>query len=149
MQSSKPTKHADVIMPDTGELVAIKLADSQKYSFLGGWRAMGILHITNMLKADLSANQWRVAMWLSMICKRNNIVVVTGKMAEQQLAIERHAFSRIIAVLIQKDMIKRGEVRGAYYINPQWCWSGNASDHKLACSSWYDRRPNLVAQKIA
>jgi hypothetical protein len=146
MSITKPTRHADVISPETGELVAIKLADSQKYSFLGGWRAMGLLHITNMLKAGLSANQWRVAMWLSVKCKRNNIVTVTGAMAESELHIERHAFSRIIAVLIQKDMLKRGEVRGAYYINPQWCWFGNASDHKQACINWYPKSRPIITK---
>ena len=113
---------------------------------------MGILHITNMLKAGLSANQWRVAMWLSMICKKNNLVVASGKMAYEQLGIDRHAFSRIIGVLFEKDMLKRGEVRAAYYINPQWCWSGNATDHKHACATWYDKKPVLVptyAQKTA
>jgi CRP-like cAMP-binding protein len=38
----------------------------------------------------------------------------------ETLGIDRHYFSAILGKLVKHDLIKRGETRGIYYINPQF-----------------------------
>ena len=100
---------------------------------------MGLVYMTKMLDADLSANQMRMALWLSVKCKKGNIIVVTSDIVKKELGIDRHQRSKIMAILVERDLVKRGEARSVYYVNPQWCWYGNATDHRIACSKWHSR----------
>lgn len=110
---------------------------------------MGVIALTKLLEKRLSANQLRVALWLPVVAKENNVVTVTGKMAEQALGIERHAFSRILGTMVDLDIIKRGEVRGLYYINPAFAWQGTAHSHKQAMLNWYKEPAALMEFKPA
>lgn len=98
---------------------------------------MGIVMTTKLIESNLTANQLRVAFWLPMISKPGNIVIVTGKMAELRLNIERHYFSRIMTELVKRDIVKRLEARGSFMINPAFAWNGSAADHHYARDAWY------------
>jgi Firmicute plasmid replication protein (RepL) len=144
----KPTGVA--FMKDGGEILDLAVNHKHtKYAFRGGFRVMGVIALTRLLSKKLSANQLRVAMWLPVVSKENNVLMVTGKMAEDALGIERHAFSRILGTMIDLDIIKRGEVRGLYYINPAFAWQGSARAHKQAVADWYKEPSNVRVFKAS
>jgi hydrogenase maturation factor len=133
------TKRGTAFIQETGEVVNLHTSPLEKvrYGFTGGWRAFGVIELNRLFSLGLTRTELMVALWLPTIAKQGNIVVVSGKMAKAALQIDRHYFSAILGKLVKLDLIKRGETRGVYYINPQFAWHGSAASHRIAREQWY------------
>jgi hypothetical protein len=145
----KSTTKGVSFLRETGEVVELDIHKPQKvrYAFLGHWRVYGVIEVNKVLnEMDLTRSEIRVALWLPTIAKNGNMAVVSGKMSESILRIDRHTFSRILGKLVKLDLIKRGEARGVYYINPQFAWHGPVAGHRIAKEQWYRESLTLKPQ---
>jgi hypothetical protein len=103
-QGAKPETLREVISLQTfdGEQLEMQAKVVRPhYKFKGGWRAMGVILTSRLIKLPLSKNQLRVALWLPMISRPGNLVTASGARVEAELNIDRHVFSRILTALEQ------------------------------------------------
>lgn len=97
---------------------------------------MSVMYTTKILQSDMSHAEIKVAFWLPTVAKRGNVVIISGKMAEKDLGLERHYFSRLIGQLIKRDYLRREGVRGTYMLNPNFSWNGSVDEHVFAVNAW-------------
>ena len=84
----------------------------------------------------LQGRAWRVVRYLEMVAGRNNEVPMASEIAPV-LGMQRSHTSRAYGELVEAGFLLKRGLR--YYLSPDYCWHGTASDKVAAINVIYGK----------
>jgi hypothetical protein len=113
----------------------------RKYLYPGGYVTMGLVNITRLVNAKLSADGYRLALLIATrVAPVSNFCHSTNESYAQELGITPNRVSRLIGQLVACRFIIRMNPR-LVMVNPGWCFRGTTTQHHTAQETWHKLHP--------
>lgn len=138
-------KHfADV---ETGEILRVSPLDGKRYAYSGGYATMGLVNITKLVRADLPADGYRLALLIAVrAVSVSGFARCTNQEYAQELGVTPTKVSHLIRLLCDLDFIYRAGPR-IVIVNPYWCFKGTPLQHHVAIENWLKLHGMTVIEK--
>lgn len=108
---------------------------------------MGLVNITKLVRADLPADGYRLALLIAVrAVSVSGFARCTNQEYAQELGVTPTKVSHLIRLLCDLDFIYRAGPR-IVIVNPYWCFKGTPLQHHVAIENWLKLHGMTVIEK--
>jgi hypothetical protein len=140
---------AAVFDPRTSEVLPVEVQKRKRgplYTYVGGFMVISVDGLRVIARMRLQGTTMRVLMLLYANLDGCVVHSVSTTAIADRLGVVNSAVSRALTQLELAGLVRRSQVRGVIYVNPNFAFSGSAVKQRTAVKEWDEQmRPREVA----